>query len=68
MDLNTLQDYSDRTFVHVVRLDLRWSWHIRLLGPSDLQCKEQLTSAERFYRTPVKDRIFVHTEDRPMRR
>jgi len=58
----------DRTFVHAVRLNLRQIWHIGLLCPNDLQCKEQLTSAQRFYRKPLNDRTFVHTEDRPRRR
>jgi len=33
------------------------------LCPSDLQRKEQLTSAQRFYRKALNDRTFVHTED-----
>jgi len=41
----------DRTFVHAVKLNLRHNWHIGLLCPSDLQFKEQLTSAQRFYRS-----------------
>ena len=32
---------ADITFVHDVRLNLRQSWHIELLCPNDLQCKEQ---------------------------
>ena len=47
------QKCVDRTFVHAVRLNLRQIWHIGLLCPNDLQCKEQLTSAQRFYRNPL---------------
>jgi len=58
-----VHNVQDRTFVYAVRFNLRQSWHMTFV-PSDLQCKEQLTSAQKI----IPSKTFVHTEDKLRRR